>query len=227
MEKKYWNLDSLPYLPYRTIRYHFLANSCTGYRPNSKEQFISPLMAHLYITPNQKPPTFIHSSLPNLQSWKLWTASESRTALLSFVQMIEKAKMKWKRMSTTDTKRVTLAVALEASGRMLPPLLIFKGTQKGQISNYKLPSYPDGGHYSCQPKAWMDDHAMDKWIDLVLIPWKIDKAPGIVPLLILDAYHVHMMGNIVNRIQSLGIEVIRIPPGCTHLCQPVDWALTR
>jgi ABC-type branched-subunit amino acid transport system ATPase component len=88
-------------------------------------------MAHLYITPNQKPPPFIHSSLPNLQSWKWWTASESRTALLSFVQMIEKAKMKWKRMSTTDTKRVTLAVALEANGRMLPPLLIFKGTQKG------------------------------------------------------------------------------------------------
>jgi hypothetical protein len=73
----------------------------------------------------------------------------------------------------------------------------------------------------------MDDHAMDKWIDLVLIPWKIDKAPGIVPLLILDAYHVHMMGNIVNRIQSLGIEVVHIPPGCMYLCQPIDVGINK
>ena len=100
--------------------------------------------------------------------------------------------------STTDTKRVTLAVCLEASGRMLPPLLIFKGAKKGRIANYELTSFPDGGHYLCQPKAWMDEDTMNQWIDLVLVPWKNAKAPGIVPLLILDAYRVHMMGNIVN-----------------------------
>ena len=31
-----------------------------------------------------------------------------------------------------------------------------------------------------------------------------------------------MMGNIVNQIQSLGIEVIHIPAGCTYLCQPIN-----
>jgi hypothetical protein len=51
--------------------------------------------------------------------------------------------------------------------------------------------------------------------------------PGIVPLLILDAYRVHMMGNVVNRIQSLGIEVVHIPPGCTYLCQPVDVGVNK
>jgi hypothetical protein len=68
----------------------------------------------------------------------------------------------------------------------------------------------------------MDKAAMMRWIDLVLVPWKNAKAPGIVPTLILDACHVHMMGNVVNCIQSLGIEVIHIPAGCTYLCQPVD-----
>ena len=29
--KKYWYLDNLPYLPYRTIQYHFPTNSCTDY----------------------------------------------------------------------------------------------------------------------------------------------------------------------------------------------------
>ena len=41
-------------------------------------------------------------------------------------------------------------------------------------------------------------------------------------MLILDAYRIHMMGHIVNQIQSLGIEAIHIPAGCTYLCQPID-----
>ena len=36
-----------------------------------------------------------------------------------------------------------------------------------------------------------------------------------------------MMGSIVNRIQSLGIEVIHIPAGCTYLCQPVDVGINK
>jgi hypothetical protein len=73
----------------------------------------------------------------------------------------------------------------------------------------------------------MDEQAMNNWIDCVLIPWKNMNAPGVVPLLILDAYRVHMMGNIMNRIQSLGIEVIHIPAGCTYLCQPVDVGINK
>jgi hypothetical protein len=73
----------------------------------------------------------------------------------------------------------------------------------------------------------MDEHAMTKWIDLMLIPWKNATAPDVVPSLILDAYCVHMMGNIVNCIQSLGIEVIHIPAGCTYLCQLIDVGINK
>ena len=131
------------------------------------------------------------------------------------------------RASTTDTKRVTLAVSVEASGRMLPPMLVFRGAPNGHIANREFGTFPDGGHYACQKKAWMDEDMMNKWIDLVLVPWKNAKEPEIIPIIILDAYRVHMMGNIVNRIQSLGIEVVHIPPGCTYLCQPVDVGLNK
>ena len=43
----------------------------------------------------------------------------------------------------------------------------------------------------------------------------------------LDAYHVHQMGSVVNRIQAMGIEVIHIPAGCTYLCQPVDVGINK
>ena len=45
--------------------------------------------------------------------------------------------------------------------------------------------------------------------------------PGVTPLLLLDAYKVHLMGKIVRSIQSHGVEVMHIPAGCTYLCQPV------
>ena len=31
----------------------------------------------------------------------------------------------------------------------------------------------------------------------------------------------------MNNIQSLGIEVIHIPAGCTYLCQPVDVGINK
>jgi hypothetical protein len=61
---------------------------------------------------------------------------------------------------------------------MLPPLLIFKGAANGRIAKNELSMYPDSGHYLREPKAWMDEHAMTKWIDLMLVPWKNLKLPG-------------------------------------------------
>jgi hypothetical protein len=43
----------------------------------------------------------------------------------------------------------------------------------------------------------MDKEMMHKWIDLMLIPWRQTTMPGVVSLLILDVYHVHMMGMVV------------------------------
>ena len=66
---------------------------------------------------------------------------------------------------------------------------------------------------------------MNKWIDLVLVPWKNANAPEVIPIIILDAYRIHMMGNIVNRIQSLGIEVVHISPGSGMREKWEDWMM--
>jgi hypothetical protein len=131
------------------------------------------------------------------------------------------------RSSTTDTKRATLAAAVTGNGKLLTPMLIFKGKSDGRIATSEFRTYPADGIYACQPKAWMDEKMMHIWIDKVLIPWKQSRDPNIVPLLVLDSYRVHMMGTIVNRIQQLGIEVHHIPGGCTYLCQPVDVGVNR
>jgi len=42
------------------------------------------------------------------------------------------------RASTTDTKRVSVAVTATARGKMLPPFMVFKGAPNGRIANENL-----------------------------------------------------------------------------------------
>ena len=104
----------------------------------------------------------------------------------------------------TDMKRVTLAPTVTASGKMRTPFVIFKGKPQGWITLCQFGTYPDTGRYACQEKVWMDESKMNEWIDTVLQPWKVNRDennPSVEPpILILDAYRMHQMGTVVNRI---------------------------
>ena len=103
-----------------------------------------------------------------------------------------------------DTKRVTLAATVMAGRKLLRPFLIFKGKQNGRIPMRDFSTYPIAEKDACQDKAWMDEVDMHQWIDDVLKPWKDkqDIASQSVepPILILDAYRMHQMGSVLNRI---------------------------
>ncbi len=77
----------------------------------------------------------------------------------------------------------------------------------------------------------MDEARMLEWVAKVLKPWKDHRDASNPyaepPLLILDAYRIHKMGSVVNRIQMMGIEVLHIPAGCTYLCQPIDVGINK
>ena len=59
----------------------------------------------------------------------------------------------------------------------------------------------------------MDKDMMHRVIDQVLAQWRMTKPPGVVLILILDAYCIHTIKTVVNHIQSLGIEMIHILAG--------------
>lgn len=131
------------------------------------------------------------------------------------------------RKSTNDTKRVTFAMTVTASGKYLTPLLVFKGSRRGRIAKTEFPTFPQSMLYACQPNAWMDEEPMAMWVEKVLKP-HVEKAPvNVVPLLLLDSYRCHMMASIVETIQELGVEVQHIPGGCTGLVQPVDVGINK
>jgi hypothetical protein len=62
--------------------------------------------------------------------------------------------------STNDTKRATFAMTVTSSGKILKPILIFKGAQNGRIVQCEHPAFKDDMIYLCQPNAWMDEEAL-------------------------------------------------------------------
>ena len=63
---------------------------------------------------------------------------------------------------------------------------------------------------------------MLEWVDVILGPYVATAPPGIIPILLLDSFRVHMLASVVQKIQGLGVQVKFIPPGCTGLLQLVD-----
>ena len=66
-------------------------------------------------------------------------------------------------------------MTVSASGRVITPLLVFKGTQTGRIERNEIVTYPDDIVYACQGNAWMDERILKPYID--------QAPPGVVLLL--------------------------------------------
>ena len=131
------------------------------------------------------------------------------------------------RKSTSDTKQATCAHTIMALGKMLDPLMVFKGKPNGRIVTREFPVFPDGCLYTCQDNTWMDEKVMLQWVEKILKPYVNDAPDGVIPILFLDLYRCHIMGLVVTAIQNLGVEVEHIPGGCTYLCQPVDVGVNK
>jgi hypothetical protein len=121
-----------------------------------------------------------------------------------------------------DSKRLTVAVTITASGHQLPSMVVFKGLPTGTIARREIPTLPTGLFYQVNAKAWFNKQVMIDWVKLVLAPYVATAPKGIVPILFLDMFKVDMMQSVVQAIQALGVQVEFIPAGCTGLVQPID-----
>jgi len=127
---------------------------------------------------------------------------------------------------TCDTKWASLAVTIMASGRMLTPVLVFKGMLAGCIAKWDFATYPCRCIYACQSSAWMDEVVMLQWVEQVLKPHILELPLNGVPRLLLDSYRCHMMASVM-QINEMGVKVQNIPGGCTGLSQPVDIGVAK
>ena len=94
------------------------------------------------------------------------------------------------RTGTDDSKRCTVALTVTASGKMLTPMVVYKGTRYGHIATRKLRDHPQEMKYAMQPKAWFNEATMLDWVEDVLKPYVATAPVGIIPILFLDSFKV-------------------------------------
>ena len=123
------------------------------------------------------------------------------------------------RTTKSEKRRVTAVLSCTATGDMLPPMIIFKGTTarsiRGVTSNNAITSY--------QKKAWVDEGQMLKWIKEVWIKYT-KKAPS---LLFLDSFSAHTTQAVKDSFKQYNTTIIVIPGGLTSVLQPLDVSINK
>ena len=92
--------------------------------------------------------------------------------------------------STNDTRCVTVAATIMASGDQLTPFVIFKESPSGRIAREQVPTYDHTAIYDLKKNAWMDEQVMLRWVDEVIKPYVATAPEDVIPVLLLDSYGV-------------------------------------
>jgi len=77
---------------------------------------------------------------------------------------------------------------------IIKPIVVYERT-RGGFTKKKIPHHHQGTHHAVQKKAWFDEVTMLDWVKNVLAP-NVAKFPtGIIPILFLDSFKVHLLGS--------------------------------
>ena len=116
-------------------------------------------------------------------------------------------------------KTVTVICATNAVGTYIPPMFIFPRKRKVESLMHNAPT---GALGHCTESGWTDEQSFLKWLKHFTTIAKPSKEKK--HIIILDGHHSHKTLEAVEYAQLNGIELLTLPPHCTHRMQPLDWA---
>ena len=124
------------------------------------------------------------------------------------------------RTTASEKNRITATLCCSASGKMLPPFVVFKGKTKRGL---KKVTVPKGVVCTTQTKAWMDEKRMLEWIEQIWLPY-VGKNKA---LLSLDTFSGHLTDAVKDMFAKIGTKLLVIPGGCTSILQPLDVSINK
>ncbi|CAI7913802.1 unnamed protein product [Closterium sp. NIES-54] len=124
-----------------------------------------------------------------------------------------------------EKERVTVMLAVTASGLKLPPYVVFK---RKTIPKVPIPA---GMVVRAQDKGWMDESLVQDWITQVMVPFlkPLRESTGRrrEALVVLDSYRAHLTEAVGQTMRMFRLSQAVIPGGCTPLVQPLDVSINR
>lgn len=114
-------------------------------------------------------------------------------------------------------KTVTVLCATNAAGAYIPPMFIFP--RKRMVESL-MNNAPPGAIGHCTESGWTDEESFVKWMKHFIDIAKPSLAEK--HIIILDGHHSHKTLAAIEYARLHGIELITLPPHCTHKMQPLD-----
>ena len=124
------------------------------------------------------------------------------------------------RTTASEKNRIMATLACTASGKMLPPFVVFKGKTKRTLKKLKVPK---GVVCTTQSKAWMDETRMIEWIEQVWKPYVCGR-PAVLSL---DTFTGHLTEAVKDSLHKCGTKMLIIPGGCASVLQPLDVSVNK
>ena len=114
-------------------------------------------------------------------------------------------------------KTVTVICAANAGGQFVPPTMIFP---RARMNASLMNGAPPGAIGMCTKSGWTDEDCFVKWLQHFIST--VRPSPDNRHLLILDGHASHKSLHAVELARESGVDIITLPPHCTHRLQPLD-----
>jgi len=114
---------------------------------------------------------------------------------------------------------------ISATGRFLPPLVIFRGkTVQQQWFPTDLQPFKHW-KFTATPKGWTDNETSLKWLKNVFIPLTKPASPDQKRLLVIDGHGSHVTAEYMYKAYVNNIYLIYLPAHTSHVLQPLDLSI--
>jgi hypothetical protein len=114
---------------------------------------------------------------------------------------------------------VTVIESICASGRALPPYIIFKG--KNFMARW-FDNLPKQWALNVSPKGWTSNEIGLDWLQKHFIPHTTSQTKGKFRLLVLNSHNSHLTARFDQICKENNIIPICMPSHASHLLQPLD-----
>lgn len=100
------------------------------------------------------------------------------------------------------------------------PLIIFKAQNTN--SKWISAGIPSNWHFSTSSSGWTSNGHGFEWLRKVFEPESKKRSGDKPRLLIMDGHASHITGNLIGYCIDKNIDLLILPPHCSHLLQPLD-----
>ncbi|XP_072039761.1 uncharacterized protein [Amphiura filiformis] len=126
-------------------------------------------------------------------------------------------------LNSGDKTNITVMGCGSASGKMMPPLVIYKGVR---TNKFLVEGAPEGWMVKFSKSGWINSILFEQWFEHHFVhvhqPACSRASQDVKVILLLDGHKSHETLYTLDIARQHNVEIVCLPPNTTHALQPLD-----